>query len=142
MSLRPSGFARRVRDGNLLRAALPQTIAGLSVVLPYISVARQGWIGGIVSIDAAHRSRFRSVRAASYYFLVLLLQFTAFSLPIGAGVRCGVELYRQNRDVGWQLSRVRLPRESLVDVACAYVVSVPIFLAASSFEFLSPWNIQ
>ena len=126
--------------GNLLYAAIPQTIAGLAVVLPYISVARQGWVGGIVSVDGAHRSRFRSVRATAYYFLVLLLQFTAFSLSIGAGVRCGVELYRRNRDVGWQVSRFRLPRESLVDVGCVYAVSVPLFLVASAFEFLSPWN--
>lgn len=128
-------------SGNLLYAAIPQTVAGLSVILPYFTVARQGWIGGIVSVDRTHRSRLRTVRGATYYFVVLLLQFTAFSLSIGAGVRCGVELYRRNADVGWRLSRFRLPRQSFVDVACVYAVTVPLFLVASTFEFLSPWNI-
>lgn len=126
--------------GNLLYAAIPQTVAGLAVVPPYISVARQGWAGGIVSVDGTHRSRFQNVRATAYYFVVLLLQFTAFSLSIGAGVRCGVELYRQNRKIGWQLSRFRLPSQGLVDVGCVHAVSVPLFLGASAFEFLSPWN--
>lgn len=127
--------------GNLFYAAIPQTVAGLGVILPYFSVSQQGWIGGIVSVDRTHRSRFRSIRATSYYFLVLFLQFVAFSLSIGAGVRCGVELYRQNKDVGWHLSRFRLPRESLIDLAFVYMVTVPLFFAASAFEFLSPWNI-
>ena len=127
--------------GNLFYAAVPQTIAGIAVVLPYISVARQGWIGGIVSVDGGHRSRLRTMKGATYFFLVLLLQFTAFSLAIGAGVRCGIELYRKNASVGWQLSRVRAPRESLADLGWVYVVAIPIFLVASAFEFLSPWNV-
>ena len=127
--------------GNLFYAAIPQTVAGLGVILPYFSVAQQGWIGGIVSVDGTHRSRLTSIRATSYYFLVLLLHFAAFSLSIGAGVRCGVALYRHNASVGWDLSRVRLPRESLVDIGCVYAVTVPLLIAASAFEFLSPWNI-
>lgn len=127
--------------GNLFYAAVPQTIAGLAVILPYFSVAHQGWVGGIVSVDGTHRSRLRSIRATSYYFLVLLMHFAAFSLSIGAGVRCGVEVYRLNADVGWRLSRFRLPRESLVDIACVYAVAIPLSFAASVFEFLSPWNI-
>jgi len=126
--------------GNLFLAALPQTVLGLAVVPPYFSVAYQGWIGGIVSVDGKHRSRFRNVRATSYYFIVLLLQFIPFSLCIGSGVRCGVELYRQNADVGWRFSQFRLPRQALVDVGCAITVAIPLFLIASAFEFLSPWN--
>lgn len=126
--------------GNLFFAAVPQTVLGLAVVPPYFSVAYQGWIGGIVSVDGRHRSRFRSARATSYYFIVLLLQFIPFSLCIGSGVRCGVELYRQNAGVGWRFSQFRLPRQALVDVGCAFAVAVPLFLIASAFEFLSPWN--
>jgi hypothetical protein len=33
-----------------------------------------------------------------------------------------------------------LPRQALVDVGCAFSVAVPLFLVASAFEFLSPWN--
>ena len=126
--------------GNVFLAALPQTVLGLAVVPPYFSVAYQGWIGGIVSVDGRHRSRFRSARATSYYFIVLLLQFIPFSLCIGSGVRCGVELYRQNADTGWRLSQFRLPRQGLADVGCAFAAAIPLFLLASAFEFLSPWN--
>lgn len=126
--------------GNLFFAAIPQTVLGLAVIPPYFSVAYQGWIGGIVSVDGRHRSRLRTARVASYYFIVLLLQFIPFSLCIGSGVRCGVELYRHNADVGWRFSQFRLPRQGLGDVGCAFAVAVPLFLGASAFEFLSPWN--
>ena len=125
---------------NLFYAAIPQTVAGLGVILPYFSVAYQGWVGGIVSVDSAHRSRLRSIKATSYYFLVLLLQFIPFSLSIGAGVRCGVELYRHNADISWRFWRYRLPRETLGDLGYVFAVTVPLFLLASAFEFLSPWN--
>jgi hypothetical protein len=127
--------------GNLFFAAIPQTVAGLGVILPYFSVAYQGWVGGIVSVDSTHRSRLRSIETTSYYFIVLLLQFIPFSLSIGAGVRCGVELYRHNTDTSWRFWRYRLPRESLVDLGCVFAVAVPLFFVASAFEFLSPWNV-
>ncbi len=127
--------------GNLFYAAIPQTVLGLAIIPPYFSVAYQGWVGGVVSVDGAHRSRFRSVKATSYYFLVLLLQFVPFSLCIGAGVRSGVELYRRNAETGWRLWRYRLSRESLVDLGCVFAVAIPLFFAASAFEFLSPWNV-
>jgi hypothetical protein len=126
--------------GNLFYAALPQTVAGFGVVLPYFSVAYQGWIGGIVSVDGTHRSRLRTLRGATYYIGVLLLQFIPFSLSIGAGVRCGVDLYRHNGDVGWRMWRYRLPRQSLVDLGWVIALTIPLFLVASAFEFLSPWN--
>ena len=127
--------------GNLFYAAIPQTVAGLGVILPYFSVAYQGWVGGIVSVGSTHRSRLRSIKATSYYFLVLVLQFIPFSLSIGAGVRCGVELYRHNADISWRFWRYRLPRQSLVDLSCVLAVTVPLFFFASAFEFLSPWNV-
>lgn len=127
--------------GNLIYAAIPQTVAGLGVILPYFSVAYQGWVGGIVSVESTRRSRLRSIKATSYYFLVLLLQFIPFSLSIGAGVRCGVELYRHNADISWRFWRYRLPRQSLVDLSWVFAVTVPLFFVASAFEFLSPWNV-
>jgi hypothetical protein len=127
--------------GNLFYAAIPQTVAGLGVILAYFSVAHQGWVGGIVSVDSTHRGRLRSIKATSYYFLVLLLQFIPFSLSIGAGVRCGVELYRHNADISWRFWRYRFPRQSLVDLGCVYAVAVPLFFVASAFEFLLPWNV-
>jgi hypothetical protein len=126
---------------NFGLAALPQTIAGLTIILPYLTVSHQGWVGGIVSVDGRHISRLRSVRRAAYYLGVLMLQFAAFSLCIGGGIRCGVALYRQNQDVGWRFWRYRLARSTLGDLLCIIGASIPLFLLASSFEFLSSWNV-
>lgn len=125
---------------NFGLAALPQTIAGLTIVLPYATVSYQGWVGGIVSVDGRHVSRLRSVRGGAYYLGVLLMQFLAFSLCIGGGIRCGVALYDQNRQVGWRFWRYRLARAPLGDLLCVIGASIPLFLLASSFEFLSTWN--
>lgn len=122
-------------------AALPQTIAGATIVLPYVTVAYQGWVGGIVSVDRHHLSRLRTVRGAAYYFGVLLLQFLAFSLCIGGGIQCGIALYQQNRDVGWRLSQYRLGTASLRDLLWVVGSSMPLFLLASMFEFLSSRNV-
>jgi hypothetical protein len=121
-------------------SALPQTIAGLTIVLPYVTVSYQGWVGGIVSVDGHHVSRLRSLRGSAYYLGVLLLQFTAFSLCIGGGIRCGVVLYEQNREVGWRFWRYRLARSTLGDLLRVIGASIPLFLLASLFEFLSSWN--
>jgi len=140
------GAGRRFRAAladaaaNLGLAALPQTVLGATVVLPFVTVARQGWAGGLVSVDGRHASRLRTARGAAYYLGVLLLQFIAFSLCIGGGVRCGVVFYRENRDVGWWLWRYRLAHAALADLALVVGASVPLFLLASSFEFLSSWN--
>ena len=137
---------RRVRAAladaaaNFGLAALPQTVAGLTVVLPYLTVARQGWVGGIVSVDGHHVSRFRSLRGGAYYVGVLLLQFLAFSLCIGGGIRCGVALYEENRQVGWRFWRYRLAPAPVGDLLRVVCSSIPLFLLASSFEFLSSWN--
>lgn len=87
---------------NLFIAAIPQAVMGLAVIPPYFSVAYQGWIGGIVSVDGRHRSRFRSARATSYYFIVLLLQFVPLAMhrvrsplrrrALSAKRRCGLAL--------------------------------------------------
>ena len=127
--------------GNILYAAAPQSALGLTIVLPYGTVAYQGWIGGIVSVDNAHRSRLRNIKASAYYIIVLLLQFIAFSLSIGAGIRCGVDAYKHNSTVSWMFWKYRIPKPSLQDVGYVYLVSIPMFFIASSFEFLSPWNI-
>lgn len=133
--------ALRDAAANFGLAALPQTVTGLTIVMPYATVSRQGWIGGIVSVDGRHASRLRSPRGASYYVGVLLLQFLAFSVCIGGGVRCGVALYEENREVGWRFWRYRLARTSVSDLALVVCASVPLFLLASTFEFLVSANV-
>ena len=138
-----NNFAAAVDDcaGNIIYAAVPQTIIGLGIVFPYCTVAYQGWIGGIVSVNGSHESRFRNVESSAYYFIVVLLQFIPFSLSIGAGVKCGVDAYGCNRTVSWRIWKYRIPKESLMDLARVYAAAIPLFFIASCFEFLSSWNI-
>ncbi len=127
--------------GNLFYAAVPQTIIGFGVVFPYCTVSYQGWVGGIVSVDGSHRSRFKNFKSSAYYLIVVLLQFIPFSLAIGAGVKCGVDSYRHNSQVSWRIWDYRVPKASLLDVGYVYILSIPLFFIASCFEFLSSWNI-
>jgi hypothetical protein len=127
--------------GNILIGSIPQTIGGLSIIIPYVSVAYQGWVGGIVSVDGLHQSRFRNIKTALYYFIVLLLDFLAYSLSIGAGVKWGVESYKKNIAVNWKIWKYKIDTKSLKDVGYVYLVSVPIYFIASCFEFLSSWNV-
>src|SRR6266545_6305950 len=64
---------------NLGLAAAPETIGGLTLVLPVGLAAYRGWVGGIVSVDRKHQSRLRHWRSAIYYLVTLTLQLTAFT---------------------------------------------------------------
>jgi len=127
-------------SGNILLGAVPQTLMGFSVVIPFVSVSVQGWVGGIVSVDSNHKSRFSNFRPTFYYFFVILLQFIAYSLTIGAGVKCGIDFYNLNKKHGWSIKKYSIPNSSLTDLGFIYILAVPIFLMASTFEFLSSWN--
>lgn len=126
---------------NLVLGAVPQTLAGFSIVIPFFTVAVQGWVGGIVSVDDKHQSRLAKFKPACYYFLVLLLQFIPYSLAIGAGVKCGVDFYNHNKIQGWYVWKFRIQKASLADLGYVYLFVIPLFFIASCFEFFSTWNI-
>ena len=122
---------------NLGLAAVPETIGGLTLVLPVALAAYRGWVGGIVSIDRRHESRLRHVRSAVYYLVTLTLQLAAFTLAGGAGLHLGWSYLRGcGPYVGprW----FRLPKPVLIDVAWLYVLIVPLFAVGSLWEFLWP----
>ena len=121
--------------GNLLRGAVPSTITGLGVVFPYLLAAYRGWIGGIVSVDGNHASRFAQPGEAIYYVVTLLLQLIPYTLAGGAGVHLGLAYYRLHSRppaVKWYA----LPRPALLDVARIYLLIIPLFLIASLWEYL------
>lgn len=126
---------------NLFFGAVPQTLMGLGVVIPYFSTSIQGWIGGIVSIDSDHNSRFKNLKSTFYYFFVLLLLFIPYSLAIGAGIKCGIDFYNNNIMNGWLVWKYKLQKRSLIDLGFVYILVVPLFFIASCFEFISTWNI-
>lgn len=122
---------------NLGLAAMPETIGGLTLVLPVGMAAYRGWVGGIVSVNRAHQSRLTHGKSAAYYVITLLLQLAAFSIAGGGGLHLGWAFVKHRGPfVGppW----FRLPRPALIDVAWLYVVIVPLFAAGSYWEFLGP----
>ena len=127
--------------GNLTLGAMSKTVSGLAVVIPYPLVAYQGWVGGIVSVRADHSSRLNNVRSALYYLLTLLLQVIPYSLAIGAGVNVGIAMLRPQPYYQGDKWLGILPKEAVLDVGRIYAFVIPLFLVASLWEFLSPWNL-
>jgi hypothetical protein len=120
---------------NLGLAAIPETIGGLTLVLPVGIALYRGWIGGIVSVDRSHQSRLRRARSATYYLVTLALQLAAFTLAGAGALHLGWAFLRKRGPyVGpaW----FRLPRPALIDVAVLYVLIVPLFAVGSLWEFL------
>lgn len=138
-----NNFSAALNDfkGNLLLGAIPQTVMGLGIIVPYFTVSQQGWIGGIVSVDSDHKSRFKNLKSTFYYFFVLLLQFIPFSLAIGSGIKFGIDFYNNNKANGWLIWKYKFKKQSLFDIGYVYILVIPLFFAASCFEFLSAWNI-
>lgn len=125
--------------GNLGRGAVPSTVMGLGVVMPFPLAAFRGWIGGIVSIDGEHKSRLSHGRERLYYLGVLLLQLIPYSLAGGTGVRLGLAFLFPKGRWGYPGSGrwLGLPAEGLRDVGRIYTLIVPLFLLASLVEFLA-----
>ena len=70
---------------NLLLGAAPTTVSGLAIVFPYGSAIYRGWVGGIVSVDSAHLSRFATPVGATYYLVTLVLQLIPYVLSRRSG---------------------------------------------------------
>jgi Stage II sporulation protein M len=122
---------------NLLLGAVPSTIGGLAIVIPYAVAIYRGWVGGIVSVDSAHHSRLATPSDAIYYLVTLIPQLIPYILAVGAGINLGLAYLRPRPCYAgsrWH----GMPIEALRDVARIYVLIVPLFLIASLWEFLFP----
>lgn len=125
---------------NLFLGAMPSTLGGVGIIFPYPIVTYRGWVGGIVSVDNNHTSRLTNLHKAIYYILVLILQLIPYSLAGGVGVNLGLAYFRPRpyyQGAKW----LGLPKEAILDVLRIYLLVVPLFLIASLWEFLSPWNL-
>ncbi len=123
---------------NTMLAALPTTVVGLTVVGPFPLAAYRGWVGGIVSVDARHRSRLASAPGAAYYLVTVALQLLGFALTMGAGLHLGLTAWRARRDESVRsFGGFRLPGFALADAAWIYALALPVFLAGSLYEFLA-----
>jgi hypothetical protein len=122
---------------NLGLAAIPETIGGLLLVVPVAMGAYRGWVGGIVSVDAHHRSRLAQPRSAAYFLVTLTLQLIGFTLAGAAGLHLGWSFFKKRGPfVGpaW----FRLPGPALRDVGWLYAIIIPMFAIGSLWEFLGP----
>ncbi|RMD93858.1 MAG: hypothetical protein D6813_03325 [Calditrichaeota bacterium] len=121
---------------NLFLGAVPNTLSGLTVIVPYLLAIYRGWVGGIVSVDDAHVSRLAKPGDALYYILTVILHLIPYSLAGGAGVNLGLAYFLPRRF--YQGERwLGLPKEAILDVLRIYYLVVPIFFAASLWEFLA-----
>jgi uncharacterized membrane protein SpoIIM required for sporulation len=137
-----NGFQAALLDfaGNLFAGAVPKTVSGLAIIFPYPLVAYQGWVGGIVSVRGDHSSRLNDPRSAFYYLLTLVMQVIPYSLAVGAGVNAGMAMFRPAEVYQGEKWLDLVPKEALRDIGRIYALVVPLFLLASLWEFLGPWN--
>ena len=124
--------------GNLFLGAIPSTVMGIAVIMPYPWVAYRGWVGGTVSVntDKAHTSRLADPWEAAYYLITLILQLIPYSLAGGAGVNLGMTVFRKRpyyQGDKW----LGFSQEAIRDVFRIYLLVVPLFLVASLWEFLA-----
>ena len=123
---------------NLVLGAVPTALTGICVVCPFPLAAYRGWVGGVVSIDAGHRSRLAQPGEAAYYLLTLLLQLTGYILSMAAGLHVGVAAWRARADPAIRsVASLRVPGWSLLDAGWLFAAAVPALLAGSLWEFLA-----
>jgi hypothetical protein len=125
-------------SGNLFLGAVPSTVMGISVIMPFPFISYRGWIGGIVSVDGEHKSRLTG-REGIYYITILFLQLIPYTLSGGAGVRLGLGFLFPHGKWGHEDSKrwIGLPVEGLRDIGRVYLLVIPLFLLASLVEFLA-----
>lgn len=121
--------------GNLGGGAA-STAAGYWAPAVFPIAIYRGWVGGIVSVGHEHHSRMASWTEGSYYIVVMILQLLPYSLAGGAGVNIGMARVRPIGEYAGT-TVLGLPKEALLDAARIYVLIVPLFAIASTFEFLA-----
>jgi hypothetical protein len=146
-----SVIMRNLQQGNRLHAAAldaagnafggaASLLAGYFPPAGYLVTMSRGWIGGVVAVDNDHRSRLSTPREAFYYLTTLILQLIPYSLAGGAGVNLGLASFSKRGRAVYQGRRVQwllVPYQALGDAGWIYLISLPLFAAASLFEFMA-----
>jgi len=123
--------------GNLLAGAVPSTIMGLTVVLPFPVAAYRGWVGGIVSVDGHHTSRLADPHECAYYLGVLTLQLIPYTLAGAAGIRLGLAFMLPHSRWAYSSQQrwLGIHADGVRDVLRIYLLVVPMFLIAFVVDF-------
>jgi hypothetical protein len=146
---RESPILLRYQRGNFLAAAgldalgnaasgLLSVPAGYCPPAGYGLAAFRGWIGGVVSVDDAHRSRLSKPYGAFYYLATIILQLVPYSLAGGAGVALGFAVFSRRAGAEYEGGRMpwlRLPYAAIHDAGWICLTCLPLFAIASLFEF-------
>jgi hypothetical protein len=140
VSLRQGSHAKAAMLDALgnLGGGIASTLSGYGVVSTWGVAIFRGWVGGVVSVDGQHHSRLAHPSEAFYYLLTLLLQLIPYTLAGGAGVNMGlnaVGTYFGYKSPYEGRRWLMIPHGALADAAWIYVLVVPLFFAASAFEF-------
>jgi Stage II sporulation protein M len=131
---RPFAAASLDFAGNLV-AATATAATGWWAPGPFPLAVYRGWIGGIVSVDDKHQSRFTGTQSGLYYVVVATLQLVGYILSGGAGVNLGLARTHSRPEYhGPRLFGV--PLEAYKDAGYIYLVVIPTFAVASIIEFL------
>jgi hypothetical protein len=127
--------------GNL-GATVGGSISGYPMVTAAAVVFYRGWVGGIVSVDGDHRSRFNRPSEAAYYIITILLQSVPYVLAVGAGISIGLAAFGRYFGVNLDYSGpliwpaiLLVPRQAVVDLLWIYAAALPMMALASTFEF-------
>ena len=130
------GKAAALDAGANLMAAAGTSLCGYWAPGTYPIAFLRGWIGGLVSVDRKHLSRLADSREAAYYLATLVLQLIPYILSGGAGVNLGLARVRPVGDYAGP-KFLGVPQEAIRDAGRIYLLVVPLFAAASAFEFFA-----
>jgi hypothetical protein len=132
-------LAALIETGRTQWACVAVGVTGLTVVSPFALSALRGWVGGVVSVDADHVSRFVHPGQAIYYIVVIVLQLIPYTLAGGAGVKLGLTYFQRRSE--YQGDRwMGYPKESIWDFLRILLLIIPFVVLANLWEYLSPLN--
>jgi hypothetical protein len=117
--------------------ALVKTLEGLTVILPYPFAARNGWYGGILSVDSQHLSQLREPFSAIYYVIFEVLQIISSALAAGAGVNLTLACLRSRPCYQGEKWLV-IPKEAIRDLLRIYLIVLPLILISAVWKYFVP----
>jgi hypothetical protein len=120
--------------GGNLYSAISTTLSGLGVITAFPFIVYRGWVGGIVSIDSDHLSRFTELGEGFYYTTTLFLQLIPYTLSGGAGINIGLAIFKPKSYYLFE-KWLGVPKEAIRDAIRIYAIVIPAFLFASIWEF-------
>lgn len=119
---------------DIYRAAWT-TMQGLTVFLPYVNGAQNGWYRGIMSVDRNHASRLTNPFEAAYFLVFQLVQVISFSLASGAGIQLTVALFLRRPE--YRDRKFGIPVQAVRDLLRVFLFVLPLLLFSAWWKYFS-----